>query len=75
MTVGGTAVAAYHFHQERTVSGSQTGTQTADLWFAKKDGLPLRNQRDQTVRTDTVVGSSTYTEHGNFALTALRPQT
>ena len=24
VTVGGTAVAAYHFHQERTLSGSQT---------------------------------------------------
>jgi hypothetical protein len=75
VTVGGTAVAAYHFHQERTLSGSQTGTQTADLWFAKKDGLPLRNERDQTVHTNTVIGSSTYTEHGSFELTSLQPQT
>jgi hypothetical protein len=74
VVVGGTRVPAYHFRQERTVSGSQTGNQTTDLWFAKKDGLPLRNQRDQTVHTDTPIGSSTYTEHGSFELTSLAPQ-
>ena len=71
--VGGVAVPAYHFHQERTLSGSQRGTQVADLWFAQKDGLPLRNVRDQTVHTDTPVGSSTYTEKGSFELTSLQP--
>ena len=75
VTVGGRPVPAYHFHQERTLSGSQSGTQTADLWFAMKDGLPLRNERTQTVHTNTVVGSSTYTEHGSFALMSLQPQT
>lgn len=75
VTVGGRAVAAYHFHQERRLRGNQSGTQTADLWFAKKDGMPLRNERDQTVHTDTVIGSSTYTEHGSFQLTSLKPQT
>jgi hypothetical protein len=75
VTVGGRRVAAYHLHQERTLSGSQRGTQTADLWFAAKDGLPLRNERTQTVHTNTIVGSSTYTEHGSFALTTLQPQT
>jgi hypothetical protein len=72
--VGGVAVAAYHFSQTRTLSGSQTGTQTTELWFAVKDGLPLRNERNVTVHTDTVVGSSTYTEHGSFALTSLVPR-
>ncbi len=75
VTVEKTAVPAYHFRQQRTLTGNQTGTQTADLWFAKKDGLPLRNDRDVSVRTDTVVGSSTYTEHGSFELTSLRTAT
>ena len=57
------------------MSGSQHGTQTADLWFAQKDGLPLRNVRSQTVRTDTVVGTSSYTERGEFTLASLKPQT
>jgi hypothetical protein len=39
-----------------------------------KDGLPLRNERTVTVKTDTVVGSSTYTEHGRFELTSLVPR-
>lgn len=73
--VGGTTVPAYRFRQERTLSGSQTGTQETDLWFAQKDGLPLRNERVQTVHADTVVGSSTYTERGSFELTSLQPQT
>jgi hypothetical protein len=67
-------VPAYRFRQQRTLSGNQTGTQTADLWFAQKDGLPLRNRRDVTVHTDTIVGSSSYTEHGSFQLTSLQPQ-
>jgi len=72
--VAGTPVAAHHFRQLRTLTGSQTGTQGADLWFAKQDGLPLRNDRDVTVHTDTIIGSSTYTEHGSFELASLRPQ-
>ena len=74
VVVAGTRVPAYHFRQERTLSGSQTGTQTAQLWFAKSNGLPLRNVRDVTVHTDTIVGTSTYTERGSFELTSLVPQ-
>jgi hypothetical protein len=74
LDVGGTPVPAYRFHQERTLHGSQTGNQTSDLWFATRSGLPLRNDREVTVHTDTVVGSSTYTERGSFRLAALQPQ-
>lgn len=75
VVVGGAPVAAYHFHQVRTLSGSQTGTQDTDLWFAVKDGLPLRNDRTVSVHTNTIIGRSTYTEHGSFELTSLIPQT
>ena len=74
VVVSGTPVAAYRFRQVRTLSGSQSGHQTTELWFAKSDGLPLRNVRDVTVHTDTVVGSSTYTERGSFQLTSLQTQ-
>ncbi len=74
VTVGGTRVAAYHFRQVRTVTGNQTGTQTTDLWFAQRDGLPLRNRRVVDLDTDTVVGSSKYTERGSFELASLAPQ-
>ena len=56
-------------HAER-----QSDRHPDDVWFAKRDGLPLRNDRDVTVRTETIVGASTYTEHGSFELTSLQPQ-
>ena len=59
MYSSGTQVPAYHFRQERTMSGSRHGMHTTDLWFARKDGLPLRNVRSQMVRADTVVSTST----------------
>ena len=74
VVVGNARVPAYHFRQQRTITGSQTGSQTTDLWFARNNGLPLRNARVATVHTDTVVGSSTYTERGNFQLDSLQPQ-
>jgi hypothetical protein len=74
VVVGGRDVPAHHFRQLRTLSGSQTGTQTTDYWFATENGLPLRNRRTVTVHTDTAIGESTYTERGNFVLTSLRPE-
>ena len=73
LRVGAAAVDAYHFRQVRTMSGNQTGTQTAELWFSVANGLPLRNERKVSVKTDTVVGASTYTETGDFEITSLRP--
>ena len=71
--VGGTPVPAYHFRQVRTLSGVQHGDQTVELWLDRETGLMLRNRRSQTVRTDTPIGASTYTETGNFRLTSLSP--
>lgn len=73
LTVGTQRVRAFRFHQARTLSGAQKGTQTADMWFRASDGLPLRNQRDVTVRTDSIVGTVTYTENGSFEITNLTP--
>lgn len=74
VVVGTQRVQAHRFRQLRTLSGNQTGTQTTDFWFATKDGLPLRNRRTATVHADTAAGTSTYTEHGSFALVSLQPQ-
>ena len=74
VVVGGQRVPAHRFRQLRTLSGNQTGTQTTDFCFATKDGLPLRNRRTATVHADTAVGTSTYTEHGGFALISLQAQ-
>ncbi|MFN8036312.1 MAG: hypothetical protein U0V73_10290 [Acidimicrobiia bacterium] len=72
LTIGGKSVDALRFHQERTMSGSQTGTQVSELWFAR-DGLPLRNERKISVDTSSPIGTITYTEDANFALASLTP--
>ncbi|HET9729010.1 MAG TPA: hypothetical protein VFR41_06285 [Acidimicrobiia bacterium] len=73
--VGGSAVPAYHFRQERTLTGAQTGNQRVDFWFATDTGMPLRNERKYTVHSDSPIGTVTFTETGEFHLTSLTPQT
>lgn len=73
LDVGGTPVPAAHFVRERTLSGSQSGTERTDVWFATDKGLPLRMERSLRVDTDTPVGPSTYTEDGSLELTSLVP--
>jgi hypothetical protein len=71
--VGNDRVAAYHLLQRREVSGGQTGTLRADLWFAP-DGLPLRERHTVAVATSSPVGSIDYRETTDFALVSLTPQ-
>lgn len=73
LSIGGDRVEALHYHRERTMTGGQRGAETADVWFAASNGLPLRNQRRIEVSTDTVIGETTYTETADFELTSLTP--
>ena len=74
LVVGGTTVRAAHFLRLRTMTGAQQGTERSDVWFAADTGLPLRNRRAIRAKTDTIVGSSTYTEVGRFELVSLHPR-
>lgn len=71
--IGGQQVEAHRYHRERTMSGSQRGTETSEVWFSAETGMPLRNERQIEVRTDTVIGEVTYSEVGDFELTSLEP--
>jgi len=71
--VGGTPVPAHRFHGERVLSGAQSGTETTEQWFAVADGMPLRNERRIEVRSDSPIGTVTYTETGDFTLASLAP--
>lgn len=71
--VGDTEVRTRHFTSERTMSGAQTGTERADVWFADDTGLPVRNERSITAATDTPIGTTTYTEEGRFSLSSTEP--
>ena len=72
--VAGVQVRAAHFLRQRDMSGAQKGTERSDVWFADDTGLPVRNQRTIQVRTSTPLGSSTYTEIGQFDLASTAVQ-
>jgi len=74
LTIGGSRVPAYHFKQLRTLTGAQTGTQENDVWFAKSNGMPLRNDHHNVVKSDSPIGRVTYTETGTFTLQSLKPR-
>jgi hypothetical protein len=73
LTIAGEEVDTLHFHGDRTISGAQDGSELTDAWFGP-DGLLLRYERDIEVRSDSPIGTITYTESGWFELTELEPQ-
>jgi hypothetical protein len=75
LEIGGTEVEALHYVRSRTLTGGQDGTEEVEIWFDAATGLPLRNERDITVRSGSVVGSVTYEEEGSFELESLTPAT
>jgi hypothetical protein len=76
LNVGGTAVPALHYRARRTISGDQTGEEQVDMWFARRDGMPLRNVREVTAVSPAPapLDSVTYTERGEWELVSLTPQ-
>ena len=73
LDIGGTKVAALHYHRLRTLTGGQTGTEDVNLWFDAATGLPLRNQRVITVHSSSLIGGVTYEENGSFELASMNP--
>ncbi|KAA0234867.1 MAG: hypothetical protein EDR02_07630 [Actinobacteria bacterium] len=74
LTVGDEEVQAYHYRQERQITGAQDGSQQSDWWFSTANGLPLKTIRGLVVDTDSPLGTITYTEDGTYELTSLAPQ-
>lgn len=75
LAIGDEEVEAYHYLQERTMSGSQTGSEHVDVWFAVSNGLPLQLEKDVAVESPSPIGAVTYTEQGTYTLSSLEPQT
>lgn len=75
LAIGGTKVPAYRFRQDHTIAGAQDGTSQNELWFATRDGMPLKNIRRHVVKSDSPIGKVTYTETGEFTLRSLEPRT
>jgi len=73
LTVGGEAVEAFHFEENRQISGSSLGELLVSWWFAKSDYRPLKSQRTVTLVTDSDFGSISYTEEGDWESSTLIP--
>ncbi len=74
LRVGDTPLQAVYELQRTTVTGAQTGTVTEGWWFSRSSGLPLRVERNITVRTASPLGAITYSESGSWQLTSLTPR-
>jgi len=73
LDIGGTQVAALHYHRLRNLTGSQTGTEDVNVWLDAATGLLLRNDRVITVHSDSLIGGVTYEENGSFELASMSP--
>lgn len=74
LRVGGEVVPAYRYSVDRTLSGSQSGSERYDVWYSVLNGLPVKTDRHVTVRSPSPIGTVTYTENGTYALSSLAPQ-
>jgi hypothetical protein len=74
LRIAGSPVEADHYRVDRTLSGSQTGTEHSELWYAARDGLPLRIRRDIRVESPSPLGAVVYTERGMLTIGSLRPE-
>lgn len=73
LTVGRRRIAALHYREERTLSGSQNGTGTTDNWYSVTDGMLVRSTRTNQVTSPSPIGDVVFTEEGEFTLTSLQP--
>ena len=48
-TSAGRHVPALHYIADRTLTGDQSGREHVEMWFAERNGLPLRNEREIVV--------------------------
>lgn len=74
LTIAGESMRALRYHRDRTNSGNQEGSESADVWFAADSGMPLRNERQLEAVSDTVIGEVRYSENGAFELTSTAPR-
>lgn len=72
--VGSTNVAAVHVRVDETLTGDTRGTRFSDSWYAVADGLLLRRTAETDVHTESVFGSTHFTEELRLDLTSLEPR-
>ena len=76
IVIGGVKRVAVHQVQQTSITGVQTGSETAEWWQAATTGLPLRMERHIKLESSSPLGGTiTYTEDGSWQMATLQPRT
>ena len=77
LDIVGRHVPALHYIADRTLTGDQSGREHVEMWFAERNGLPLRNEREIVVASPAPapLNSVTYEERGHWQITNIEVQT
>jgi hypothetical protein len=73
--VGAESVDTVHVRIEEEASGSNTGPSRDDYWLRASDGLLIERVSSVDTRSETPVGTATYTERFTLRLASLEAQT
>lgn len=74
-TVGGRRVDTVHLRVTEQATGGDDGPSSDDYWLRADDGLLVERSSTVETRSDSPVGTATYTERFTLRLTALEPRT
>lgn len=72
--IGGESVPTFHYVEVDTLTGAQRGETRIDYWYAIETSLLVQMQRSVKLRTDSPVGTVTYSESGSWRLRSTLPQ-
>ena len=73
LDVDGTSVPTFHYREDDVLTGAQRGTTRTDFWYSVDSFLLVAMDRSIDLRTDSPVGTVTYTEDGSWRLASLTP--
>lgn len=73
LDIGGVVIPTFHYTEVDALTGAQRGTTTIDYWYAVESSLLVGMDRTIQLRTDSPVGSVTYSETGTWRLQSLEP--
>lgn len=74
-TVGGEQVETLHLQVSEQAAGGDVGPSRDDYWLRTTDGLLIERESTVETRSDSPVGTATYTERFSLRLTSLTPRT
>lgn len=73
--VSGEQLETVHLRVTEQAAGGDDGPSSDDYWFRRDDGLLVERSSTVETRSDSPVGTATYTERFTLRLVSLRPRT